>query len=111
MGSGAAAVSVRFISCPCSAVLDLKPLFAEFRESQVLQMTSGHHVPDGGSAYTRPPVDKDLLGFLVVAADTGHRNRDSLFVSMLVSGEPCWPLGPALCPFIFTQPLTQSPGQ
>lgn len=74
-------------------------------------MTSGRHVPDGGSAYTRPPVDKDLLGFLVVAADTGHRNRDSLFVPMLASGEPCWPLGPALCPFVFTQPLTRSPGQ
>lgn len=77
MGSGTAALAVRFISCPCSAVLDLKPLFAKFRESQVLQVTSGAALgeltclTEGPPTYVLP-VDKDLLGFLVVAANTSH---------------------------------------
>lgn len=103
VGSGAARVGCALYLVPLLCCSSLESCVCQVqRESRVLRTMSGAALGElTPQAEGRPveflPVGKDRLGFPAVAAGTGHTDTGTVSLcSMLASGNPGWPLGPAL---------------
>lgn len=82
-------------------MLHLKPLFAKFRKS--LGFSACRQEQPRREIACESSVQKDMLSFLMVATNTSHIETGTVSfweimvtVSVLASGKPRWPVGPAL---------------